>query len=155
MVNLGGSGCKESPSMQENWLQSLGWEDLLEKEMATHSSTLVWKTHGQRRPVGCSPRGHKQSDTTEQHTHTHNSHTPPNTVTWEGRKHWGTRRGSSSAVSLQPSLDKAYTDQPSEETCLQAQLEYLKAGQKEGGLAVKRQYINNTTPLLWPQRYGS
>ena len=29
--------------MQEVWVRSLGWEDLLEKEMATHSSTLVWK----------------------------------------------------------------------------------------------------------------
>ena len=29
--------------MQETWVQSLGWEDLLEKEMATHSSTLAWK----------------------------------------------------------------------------------------------------------------
>ena len=28
---------------QEKWAQSLGWEDLLEKEMATHSSILAWK----------------------------------------------------------------------------------------------------------------
>ena len=31
------------PTMQEIWVQSLGWEDLLEKEMATHSSILAWK----------------------------------------------------------------------------------------------------------------
>ena len=31
------------PAMQETWVQSLGWEDPLEKEMATHSSTLAWK----------------------------------------------------------------------------------------------------------------
>ena len=31
------------PTMQETWVQSLGWEDLLEKEMATHSSTLAWE----------------------------------------------------------------------------------------------------------------
>ena len=31
------------PSMQETWVQSLGWEDLLEKEMATHCSILAWK----------------------------------------------------------------------------------------------------------------
>ena len=30
-------------AMQETWVQSLGQEDLLEKEMATHSSTLAWK----------------------------------------------------------------------------------------------------------------
>ena len=31
------------PTMQETWIQSLGQEDLLEKEMATHSSILAWK----------------------------------------------------------------------------------------------------------------
>ena len=31
------------PAMRETWVQSLGWEDPLEKEMATHSSTRAWK----------------------------------------------------------------------------------------------------------------
>ena len=34
---------KHLPTMQETQVQSLGWEDLLEKEMAPHSSTLAWK----------------------------------------------------------------------------------------------------------------
>ena len=34
---------KRLPTMQESRVQSLGWEDPLEKEMATHSSTLAWK----------------------------------------------------------------------------------------------------------------
>ena len=34
---------KHLPTMWETWVQSLGWEDLLEKEMATHSSILDWK----------------------------------------------------------------------------------------------------------------
>ena len=34
---------KHLSAMQETWAQSLGWEDLLEKEMATHSSILAWK----------------------------------------------------------------------------------------------------------------
>ena len=34
---------KRLPTMWETRVQSLGWEDLLEKEMATHSSTLAWK----------------------------------------------------------------------------------------------------------------
>ena len=34
---------KRLPAMQETWVRSLGQEDLLEKEMATHSSTLAWK----------------------------------------------------------------------------------------------------------------
>ena len=34
---------KNLPAVQENWVRSLGQEDLLEKGMATHSSTLAWK----------------------------------------------------------------------------------------------------------------
>ena len=34
---------KYLPTMRETWVQSLGWENLLEKEMATHSSILAWK----------------------------------------------------------------------------------------------------------------
>ena len=34
---------KRLPAMQETWVRSLGQEDPLEKEMATHSSTLAWK----------------------------------------------------------------------------------------------------------------
>ena len=34
---------KSPPAMRETRVQSLGWEDPLEKEMATHSSTLAWK----------------------------------------------------------------------------------------------------------------
>ena len=59
------------PTMQETQVQSLGWEDL-EKEMATHPSTLAWKCHGQQSLVGYSPWGRKESDTTERlHFHFH------------------------------------------------------------------------------------
>ena len=34
---------KNLPAMQERWVQPLGWEDPLEKEMATHPSILVWE----------------------------------------------------------------------------------------------------------------
>ena len=34
---------KHLPAMQETWVLSLGWEDPLEKEMATHSSILAWR----------------------------------------------------------------------------------------------------------------
>ena len=43
---------------QEMPVQSLGWEDPLEKGMATHSGILAWE-------IPCSPWGHKESDTTE------------------------------------------------------------------------------------------
>ena len=33
---------KNLPAMQETWVRNLGWEDPLEKEMATHSSILAW-----------------------------------------------------------------------------------------------------------------
>ena len=34
---------KKLPAMQDTWVQSLGWEDPLEEEMATHSSILAWR----------------------------------------------------------------------------------------------------------------
>ena len=37
---------KHLPAMRETWVLSLGWEDLLEKEMVTHSSTLAWRIPG-------------------------------------------------------------------------------------------------------------
>ena len=51
--------------MQETWVRSLGWEDPLEKEMAIHSSILVWKIPW-RSMVGYSPWGRRESDMTEQ-----------------------------------------------------------------------------------------
>ena len=44
---------------------SLGWADPLEESMTTHSSILPGESHGQRSLAGCSPWGHKESDTTE------------------------------------------------------------------------------------------
>ena len=62
----GGSEVKKHlPGMRETWVRSLGWEDPLEKEMATHSSTLAWRIHGGRSLVGYSLWGRKESDTTE------------------------------------------------------------------------------------------
>ena len=57
---------KNLPAMQETWVQSLGGEDPLEKEMITHSSTLLGEFHEQRSLVGYTPWSHKESDTTEQ-----------------------------------------------------------------------------------------
>ena len=39
------------PAMQETWVKYLGQEDLLEKEMATHSSTFAWKIPWMEKPV--------------------------------------------------------------------------------------------------------
>jgi len=43
--------------MQETWVQFLGWEDTLEKEMATHSSTLAWKIPWTEEPGGLQSMG--------------------------------------------------------------------------------------------------
>ena len=51
--------------MQETWVQSLGWEDLLKKAMATHSSTLAWKIPWMEEPGRLQSMGHKELDTTE------------------------------------------------------------------------------------------
>ena len=51
--------------MQETLVQSLGQEDLLEKEMATHSSLLAWKISQTSTMAGYSPCCHKDSDMTE------------------------------------------------------------------------------------------
>ena len=47
--------------MQETWVQSMGHEDLLEKQMATYSSILAWETPWTERSLmGLSPWGHKR-----------------------------------------------------------------------------------------------
>ena len=50
---------KNLPAMRETWVQSLGWEDPLEKGKTTHSSTLVWRI-----PWTVYPWGHKELDMT-------------------------------------------------------------------------------------------
>ena len=55
---------KNLPAMQETWVQSLGQEDSLEKEIST-PVFLTGKFHGQRSLVCYSPWGHKDSDMTE------------------------------------------------------------------------------------------
>ena len=51
--------------MQETQVQSLGQEDPLEKEMATHTSILAWEIPGQRSLVGYHPLSRKKSDKNE------------------------------------------------------------------------------------------
>ena len=43
---------KNPPAMQETWVQSLGWEDPLEKGTATHSSILAWRIPWTEEPGG-------------------------------------------------------------------------------------------------------
>ena len=56
---------KKLPAMWETWVQSLGWEEPLEKGKATLSSTLAWRIPIDRNLAGYSPCGCRESDMTE------------------------------------------------------------------------------------------
>ena len=56
---------KHLPAMWETWLWALGWEDLLDEGMATHSSILAGESQGQRSLAGYSPRGRKELHSVE------------------------------------------------------------------------------------------
>ena len=56
---------KRLPAMWETWVRSLGQEDPMEKEMATHSSILAWRNPRMEELGGLQSTGHKESDTTE------------------------------------------------------------------------------------------
>ena len=49
---------KNQPAIQQMQVQSLGWEDSLKKEMATHSSILAWKSPWTEEPGGLYRAGH-------------------------------------------------------------------------------------------------
>ena len=51
---------KNLPAVQETWVQSLGQEDTLEKDMATHSSILAWRIPWTEEPGGLQLCGHKR-----------------------------------------------------------------------------------------------
>ena len=57
--------------MQETQVQSLGWEDPLEKGMAAHSSILAWRVPWTAEVGGPQTWNGKESDTIEELTHTH------------------------------------------------------------------------------------
>ena len=55
--------CSDLPTMRETRVQSLGWEDPLEKEMATHSSILAWKIPWMEEPGRLQSMGSQKSQT--------------------------------------------------------------------------------------------
>ena len=59
----GDSVVRNLPAEQETWAQSLGWEDPLEKEMATHSSSLAWEILWTEEPGGLQSMGSQKSQT--------------------------------------------------------------------------------------------
>ena len=58
-------------AMQETWVQSIGWEDPLEKGMATHSNILAWRIPWAEEPWRATVHGVRKLDMTEQLTLSH------------------------------------------------------------------------------------
>ena len=58
---------KHLPAMWETWVQFLGWEVPLEKEIETHSSILVWRIPWTKEPVRLQFMASQESDTTERY----------------------------------------------------------------------------------------
>ena len=56
---------KNLPAMWETWVQSLGWEELLEKGVATHTSILAWRIPWTEEPGKLHLCGHKELDMTK------------------------------------------------------------------------------------------
>ena len=57
MSSLVAQMVKRLPTVRDTWVQSLGREDTLEKEMATHSSILAWRIPGMEEPSRLQPVG--------------------------------------------------------------------------------------------------
>ena len=72
MTSLVAQTVQRLPTMRETRVQSLGQEDLLEKEMALHSSILAWKIPWTEEPGSLQSMGSLELDTTERlHFHFH------------------------------------------------------------------------------------
>ena len=67
---FGGSDVKNPPAVQKTQVQSLDWEDLMEKEVATHSSILAWKIPQIEEPGGLQFMGLQSSEPTNSFTFT-------------------------------------------------------------------------------------
>ena len=60
----GSSGVKNLPARQETWVQSLGWENPREEDMATYSSILTWRIPGAEEPGRLQSTGSQESNMT-------------------------------------------------------------------------------------------
>ena len=79
---------KNSPAMQETWVQSLGWDDPLEERVATHSGILAWRIPGTGKPggllsMGSHRVGHNWSDSAAAAAATQVNHE----VAWVSARH--------------------------------------------------------------------
>ena len=65
MTSLVAQMVKSSPAIWETWVRSLGWEDPLGEEIATHPSILAWRILWIEEPGGLQSMGSQESDATE------------------------------------------------------------------------------------------
>ena len=143
---------KNLPAMQETWVWSLGWEDPLEEGMATHSSILAWRIHGQRSLASYSPWGsqnqirlsnshtHTHTHTTEQLTHIHTHRRLSNTHT-HTRTHtpWGQQEAAEGSRLQAPLLADWTTKGASRPIWgLEGRVEGRVWGQRDGETALKQ-----------------
>ena len=70
-INSHGAVVKNLPAMQQTWVQSLGQEDHLEKEMVTHSSIFAWRIPWREEPGGLQSTGFWSQTRLSTHTHIH------------------------------------------------------------------------------------
>ena len=79
---------KRLPTVQETGVQSLGREDLLQKEMATHSSILAWKIPWTKEPGRLQSMGSQRVGLDRLHSLTHRLYIPPGSsfhgILWTG-----------------------------------------------------------------------
>ena len=76
--------------MQETWVWSVGWEDVLKKGMATHSSILAWRIPWTEEPGGLQSMGSQRAGhdwVSSKHTHTH-THTHTRILSLLSPSHW-------------------------------------------------------------------
>ena len=66
LASLVAQRIKHLPAMQETWVQSLGWKDPLEKEMAIHSCILAWRIPWTEEPGRLQSMGSQESDSRSQ-----------------------------------------------------------------------------------------
>ena len=57
LASLASQVVKNPPAVRETWVQSLGWEDALEKGTATHSSIVAWRSPWTEEPYGLQSMG--------------------------------------------------------------------------------------------------
>ena len=116
---------KNLPAMQETQVQSLGWEDLLEKEMATRSSILAWKIPWTEKPGGLPSMGSQKVK--------HNWATNTVCVTQQGLKEFRGREWKCSASNgnEEASEGQRKTRSKGKEQCVWGRTEALRDGRRD------------------------